>query len=86
MILLKRAARRGVEKFGSGYRAGYRPGRVSAAWAQPVGRWCGFGDHRSRGHPRGRKHGFEKSGGEDLVLLVVAPPLPPGVKETTYHE
>jgi mannose-6-phosphate isomerase-like protein (cupin superfamily) len=36
--------------------------------------------------PRGRKHGFEKSGREDLVFLVVATPLPPGVEETTYHE
>ena len=36
--------------------------------------------------PRGRKHGFEKSGGEDLVFLVIATPLPPGVEETTYHE
>jgi mannose-6-phosphate isomerase-like protein (cupin superfamily) len=36
--------------------------------------------------PRGRKHGFEKFGGEDLVFLVVATPLPPGVEETTYHE
>jgi mannose-6-phosphate isomerase-like protein (cupin superfamily) len=36
--------------------------------------------------PRGRKHGFEKTGGEDLVFLVVATPLPPGVAETTFHE
>jgi mannose-6-phosphate isomerase-like protein (cupin superfamily) len=36
--------------------------------------------------PRGKKHGFEKSGAEDLVFLVVATPLPPGVEETTYHE
>lgn len=36
--------------------------------------------------PRGKKHGFEKSGPEDLVFLVVATPLPPGVEETTYHE
>jgi mannose-6-phosphate isomerase-like protein (cupin superfamily) len=36
--------------------------------------------------PRGRKHGFEKSGAEDLVFLVVATPLAPGVEETTYHE
>jgi mannose-6-phosphate isomerase-like protein (cupin superfamily) len=36
--------------------------------------------------PRGRKHGFEKSAGEDLVFLVVATPLPPGVAETTFHE
>jgi mannose-6-phosphate isomerase-like protein (cupin superfamily) len=36
--------------------------------------------------PRGRKHGFEKSGGEDLVFLVIATPLPRGVEETTYHE
>jgi mannose-6-phosphate isomerase-like protein (cupin superfamily) len=36
--------------------------------------------------PRGKKHGFEKSGNEDLVFLVVATPLPPGVEETTYHE
>jgi mannose-6-phosphate isomerase-like protein (cupin superfamily) len=36
--------------------------------------------------PRGRKHGFEKSGDENLVFLVVATPLPPGVEETTYHE
>jgi mannose-6-phosphate isomerase-like protein (cupin superfamily) len=36
--------------------------------------------------PRGRKHGFEKAGEEDLVFLVVATPLPPGVEETTYHE
>jgi mannose-6-phosphate isomerase-like protein (cupin superfamily) len=36
--------------------------------------------------PRGKKHGFEKSGEEDLVFLVVATPLPPGVEETTYHE
>ncbi len=36
--------------------------------------------------PRGKKHGFEKSSAEDLVFLVVATPLPPGVDETTYHE
>jgi mannose-6-phosphate isomerase-like protein (cupin superfamily) len=36
--------------------------------------------------PRGKKHGFRKSGEEDLVFLVVATPLPPGVEETTYHE
>jgi quercetin dioxygenase-like cupin family protein len=36
--------------------------------------------------PRGKKHGFEKLGNEDLVFLVVATPLPPGVEETTYHE
>ena len=36
--------------------------------------------------PRGRKHGFEKSGGEDLVFLVIATPPPPDVEETTYHE
>jgi mannose-6-phosphate isomerase-like protein (cupin superfamily) len=36
--------------------------------------------------PRGKKHGFEKSGAEDLVFLIVATPLPPGVEETTYHE
>jgi mannose-6-phosphate isomerase-like protein (cupin superfamily) len=36
--------------------------------------------------PRGKKHGFEKSGNEDLVFLVVATPLPPSVEETTYHE
>jgi mannose-6-phosphate isomerase-like protein (cupin superfamily) len=36
--------------------------------------------------PRGKKHGFEKSGAEDLVFLVVATPLPQGVEETTYHE
>ena len=36
--------------------------------------------------PRGKKHGFEKSGSEDLVFLIVATPLPPGVEETTYHE
>jgi quercetin dioxygenase-like cupin family protein len=36
--------------------------------------------------PRGKKHGFEKSGPADLVFLVVATPLPPGVEETTYHE
>jgi mannose-6-phosphate isomerase-like protein (cupin superfamily) len=36
--------------------------------------------------PRGRKHGFEKSGEENLVFLVVATPLPPGAEETTYHE
>jgi quercetin dioxygenase-like cupin family protein len=36
--------------------------------------------------PRGKKHGFEKVGNEDLVFLVVATPLPPGVEETTYHE
>ena len=38
------------------------------------------------GLPRGRKHGFEKSGDEDLVFLVVATRLPPGAEETTYHE
>jgi mannose-6-phosphate isomerase-like protein (cupin superfamily) len=38
------------------------------------------------GLPRGKKHGFEKSGDQDLVFLVVATPLPPGVEETTYHE
>lgn len=36
--------------------------------------------------PRGKKHGFEKSGQDDLVFLVVATPLPAGVEETTYHE
>jgi len=36
--------------------------------------------------PRGKKHGFEKSGRENLVFLVVATPLPPDVEETTYHE
>ena len=36
--------------------------------------------------PRGRKHGFEKTAGEDLVFLVVATSLPPGVEETTFHE
>lgn len=36
--------------------------------------------------PRGKKHGFEKSGAEDLVFLLVATPLPAGVEETTYHE
>ena len=36
--------------------------------------------------PRGLKHGFEKSGDEDLVFLVVATQLPQGVEETTYHE
>ena len=36
--------------------------------------------------PRGKKHGFAKSGDDDLVFLVVATPLPPGVEETTYHE
>ena len=38
------------------------------------------------GLPRGRKHGFEKTGDEDLVFLVVGTPLPPGAEETTYHE
>jgi mannose-6-phosphate isomerase-like protein (cupin superfamily) len=38
------------------------------------------------GLPRGKKHGFEKSGQDHLVFLVVATPLPPGVEETTYHE
>jgi quercetin dioxygenase-like cupin family protein len=38
------------------------------------------------GLPRGRKHGFVKSGAEDIVFLVVATPLPPDVEETTYHE
>ena len=36
--------------------------------------------------PRGKKHGFEKTGAENLVFLVVATPLPPGVEETTFHE
>jgi mannose-6-phosphate isomerase-like protein (cupin superfamily) len=36
--------------------------------------------------PRGKKHGFAKTGAEDLVFLVIATPLPPGVEETTYHE
>jgi mannose-6-phosphate isomerase-like protein (cupin superfamily) len=36
--------------------------------------------------PRGKKHGFEKSSDEDLVFLVVATALAPGVEETTYHE
>ena len=36
--------------------------------------------------PRGKKHGFEKTGTENLVFLVVATPLPPGVEETTFHE
>jgi quercetin dioxygenase-like cupin family protein len=36
--------------------------------------------------PRGKKHGFEKSSEDDLVFLVVATALPPGVEETTYHE
>lgn len=36
--------------------------------------------------PRGKKHGFEKSSDENLVFLVIATPLPPGVEETTYHE
>ncbi len=36
--------------------------------------------------PRGKRHGFEKSGKDDLVFLVVATPLPPNVEETTYHE
>ena len=38
------------------------------------------------GLPRGKKHGFEKVGDEDLVFLVVATSLPPGVEETTYLE
>ena len=36
--------------------------------------------------PRGKKHGFEKPGNDDLVFLVVATPPQPGVEETTYHE
>jgi mannose-6-phosphate isomerase-like protein (cupin superfamily) len=36
--------------------------------------------------PRGKKHGFEKSGDENLVFLVVGSPLPPDVEETTFHE
>jgi mannose-6-phosphate isomerase-like protein (cupin superfamily) len=36
--------------------------------------------------PRGKKHGFAKTGSENLVFLVIATPLPPGVEETTYHE
>jgi quercetin dioxygenase-like cupin family protein len=36
--------------------------------------------------PRGKKHGFEKSSDENLVFLVIATPLPPGVEETTFHE
>jgi len=36
--------------------------------------------------PRGRAHGFKKSTDEDLVFLVIATTLPPGVEETTYHE
>jgi mannose-6-phosphate isomerase-like protein (cupin superfamily) len=36
--------------------------------------------------PRGRKHGFAKTGNEDLVFLVVATPFPHGVEETTFHE
>ena len=36
--------------------------------------------------PRGKKHGFEKTGTENLVFLVIATPLPPGVEETTFHE
>jgi mannose-6-phosphate isomerase-like protein (cupin superfamily) len=38
------------------------------------------------GLPRGRKHGFERSGDEDLVFLVVATSLPHGAEETTFHE
>jgi len=36
--------------------------------------------------PRGKKHGFEKTGQDNLIFLVVATPLSPGVEETTYHE
>jgi mannose-6-phosphate isomerase-like protein (cupin superfamily) len=36
--------------------------------------------------PRGKKHGFQSIGNENLVFLVVATPLPPGVEETTFHE
>jgi mannose-6-phosphate isomerase-like protein (cupin superfamily) len=35
--------------------------------------------------PRGKKHGFEKEGQEDLVFLVVATPLPEGAEETIYE-
>jgi mannose-6-phosphate isomerase-like protein (cupin superfamily) len=36
--------------------------------------------------PRGKKHGFAKTGTENLVFLVIATPLPHGVEETTFHE
>jgi quercetin dioxygenase-like cupin family protein len=38
------------------------------------------------GLPRGKKHGFERSGEQNLVFLVVATPLPHGGDETIYHE
>ncbi len=36
--------------------------------------------------PRGRKHGFEKTGSDDLVFLVIATALPSGIEETTYDD
>ncbi len=37
--------------------------------------------------PRGQKHGFAKTGQEDLVFLVVATPLPDaGDQDTVYHD
>jgi mannose-6-phosphate isomerase-like protein (cupin superfamily) len=58
--------------------------RLENASGQIEARAIGPGDILSL--PRGRKHGFERTGAENLVLLVVATPLPPGVEETTYHE
>jgi quercetin dioxygenase-like cupin family protein len=36
--------------------------------------------------PRGKKHGFARTGSENLVFLVIATPFPGGVEETTFHE
>jgi mannose-6-phosphate isomerase-like protein (cupin superfamily) len=35
--------------------------------------------------PRGKKHGFEKAGQEDLVFLVVATPPPAAGEDTVYE-
>ena len=63
---------------------GHGTARLESATGQIETRSIQPGDILSL--PRGRKHGFEKTGAENLVFLVVATPLPPGVEETTFHE
>ena len=63
---------------------GHGTARLETATGQIETRSIQSGDILSL--PRGKKHGFEKTGAENLVFLVVATPLPPGVEETTFHE
>lgn len=58
--------------------------RLEDETGKVVSRTIGPGDILAL--PRGKKHGFAKSGAQDLVFLVIATPLPADVEETTFHE